>query len=313
MAPQPLLTTPQTPPSSNRPSIPPTFDFTTLYRLHLASDPRPHGLLTPHNVSLLPWTPDFKIDHAARTITLADTSNGASPGAALSASLAQVVDALLERRIFPQLGGQHSERYLLLGADVPVTLERFPSPLFGIAARGAHMTAYVGKGRDMKVWVARRSPRIFTYPGKLDTSVAGGVKAGDSALDCIVAESDEEASLSRPFVRENVVPTGMVTYLARNKKNDTYQPVVLYVFDLQVPPNMPLAPQDDEVEAFHLMSVDEVFDAMFEGEFKPNCCLVMIDFFARHGVITEENEGEYLELLTRLRRPLPVPLAPRRR
>ncbi|KAL2106438.1 hypothetical protein VUR80DRAFT_6704 [Thermomyces stellatus] len=174
------------------------------------------------------------------------------------------------------------------------------------------MTAYVGSGRDMRVWVAQRSRRIFMHPGKLDTSVAGGVKAGDSALDCVVAESDEEASLPRAFVREHVVPTGMVSYVSRNAKNDTYQPVVLYVFDLQVPDDMELRPHDDEVEAFHLMSVDEIFDAMLEWRFKPNCCLVMIDFFARHGIITEENERDYLEILTRLRRPLPVPLTPRR-
>lgn len=191
-----------------------------------------------------------------------------------------------------------------------MTLERFPSPLFGTASRGAHMTAYVGKGKDMRVWVAKRSARIFTHPGKLDTSVAGGVKASDTARECIVAESDEEASLPKDYVREHVVPTGMVSYMARNKKNDTYQPVVLYVFDLQVPEDMPLKPQDDEVEAFSLMSVQEVFDAMLEWKFKPNCCLVMIDFFVRHGIITEENEADYLEILTRLRRPLPVPLAP---
>ena len=268
--------------------------------------------MTAHNVSLLPWTADFKIDHAARTIHLADTSKGSSPGPSLSKSLAQVVNAALESRIFPQLSNSHSEEYHLLGANHPVTLERFPSPLFGIASRGAHMTAYVGAGPSLKVWVAQRSRHIYTYPGKLDTSVAGGVKASDTALDCIVAEADEEASLDTSFVREHVVPTGMISYLSRNVKNDTYQPVVLYVFDLQVPSDMPLKPHDDEVEAFHLMSVREVFDAMLEWRFKPNCCLVMIDFFVRHGVITEENEPDYLELLTRLRRPLPVPLAPSR-
>ena len=194
-----------------------------------------------------------------------------------------------------------------------MTVERFPSPLLGVSSRGAHLTAYVGKGRDMRVWVAKRSARIFTHPGKLDTSVAGGVKAGDTALDCVVAESDEEASLDRAFVRERAVPTGAVTYVSRNPRNDTVQPVVLYVFDLEVPEDVKLAPQDDEVEAFMLMSVDEVFDAMLEWRFKPNCCLVMIDFFIRHGIITDENEPQYLELLTRLHRPLPIPLAPSRK
>lgn len=69
-------------------------------------------------------------------------------------------------------------------------------------------------------------------------------------------------------------------------------------------------PQDDEVSEFYLMGVDEVKQAMFNEEFKPNCTLVMIDFFIRHGIITEENEADYLELAARLRRRLPVPVAP---
>lgn len=265
--------------------------------------------MTPSNVSRLPWTPDFAIDHAARTIHLNPTP-GTAPGASHTASLARVVDALLTRKIFPQLNGVRSEEYLIPGTKDAVTLERYPSPLFGTTSRGAHLTAYVGRGPSMKIWVAERSHKIFMHPGKLDTSVAGGVKASDTPLDCIVAESDEEASLDRAMVRENAVATGAVSYLSRNVKNDTYQPVVLHVYDLELGPETTLAPQDDEVEAFHLMSVEEVVDAMMEWRFKPNCCLVMIDFFIRHGIITDENEPDYLELLTRLRRQLPVPLAP---
>lgn len=39
--------------------------------------------------------------------------------------------------------------------------------------------------------------------------------------------------------------------------------------------------------------------------------MVIIDFFVRHGVITEDSEpGDYLEILSRLRRRLPVPTSP---
>lgn len=221
-----------------------------------------------------------------------------------------MVDDLLTQRIFPQLPGTRSEDFIIPGARDTVTIERYPSPLFGTTSRGAHLTAYVGRGPSMKIWIAERSHTIFMHPGKLDTSVAGGVKATDTPLDCIVAESDEEASLDRAMVRRDAVATGAVTYISRNAKNDTYQPVLLYVYDLELPPDATLAPQDDEVEAFHLMSVDEVIDAMLEWRFKPNCCIVMIDFFIRHGILTDENEPDYLELLARLRRQLPIPLSP---
>ncbi|PKS04969.1 hypothetical protein jhhlp_008335 [Lomentospora prolificans] len=294
-------------------NVPADFDFSSLYRLYLGDDTRPHGVLLPDNVNRLPWTSDIKVDHSARTIHVPDSSNGTNPGPAISSALATVVDAALERDIFPQLRGQHSEPYRILGANHFISLERWPSPIFGIASRGAHLTAYTGKGRNMKIWIAQRSSKIYTYPGKLDSSVAGGVKADDTPLECITAEAWEEASLDEKFVKENVKSTGMVSYVGENKRNGTIQPVVLYVYDLEVPEGMELKPQDEEVEYFMLMSVDEVRNAMLEYKFKPNCCLVMVDFFVRHGIMTDENEEDYLELITRLRRTLPVPVSPSKR
>lgn len=92
----------------------------------------------------------------------------------------------------------------------------------------------------------------------------------------------------------------------------------MYLYDLEVSPDTVLAPQDDEVEAFHLWDMAQVKRALFAGEFKTNCTLVLIDFFVRHGVITEDDTAgpggggatDYLEILTRLRRKLPVPTSP---
>jgi hypothetical protein len=72
------------------------------------------------------------------------------------------------------------------------------------------------------------------------------------------------------------------------------------------------SPGDDEVSEFTLHTVDEIMEQMLTQSYKPNCCLVMIDFFVRHGIITEENEPDYVELVTRLRRRLPIPVAPER-
>ena len=66
-------------------------------------------------------------------------------------------------------------------------------------------------------------------------------------------------------------------------------------------------PRDGEVKEFYLWDVETVRGAMLRGEFKTNCALVLIDFFIRHGIVTDENEGDYLELMTRMHRILPVP------
>jgi len=293
---------------------------TAYYRLLLPDDPRPHGFMLRPNVVQMPWTTNFHVDHESRTVQLSERILAAAddPGKAISNALQEVVDEALRKNIFPMLDGTHSEYYRVMGArHEGVVVERYPSPLFGIVSRGAHLTAYVraesGRPGDMKIWIAKRSPKIWTYPGKLDSSVAGGVKASQSPLDCIVAESEEEASLDKGWVRENAMATGVVSYMGHNAKNATVQPVVLWLYDLECPPDMQLRPGDHEVEVFKLMTVQEVMDAMMRREFKPNVCLVMIDFFVRHGILTPENEPDYLEILHRLRRKLPVPLSPKER
>lgn len=172
------------------------------------------------------------------------------------------------------------------------------------------MTAYVKDANGLlRVWVARRAKDLHTYPGMLDTTVAGGVKATDTPRDCIVAEADEEAALPRAYVEERIVAAGAVTYVTR-KVDGGVSPTVLYVYDLRMDDGdgVEPRPKDGEVEGFYLIGVDEAMERMMDGEFKPNCCLVMLDFFVRHGVITEESENDYLEIVTRLRRGLPVPV-----
>jgi len=77
------------------------------------------------------------------------------------------------------------------------------------------------------------------------------------------------------------------------------------VYDLPIPrdvntvPFTP-APLDGEVESFELLAVDQVMAKMRLGLFKPNCALVLLDFFIRHGYITPESEPNYMEIITRL-------------
>ncbi|KAJ2958039.1 hypothetical protein NQ176_g11206 [Zarea fungicola] len=73
------------------------------------------------------------------------------------------------------------------------------------------------------------------------------------------------------------------------------------------PELIPVPGDDGEVEEFLLMDWQEVVRHMRAGDFKPNVCTVMIDFFIRHGLVTPENEEQYVEICNRLRRKLPMP------
>ncbi|KAI0279549.1 NUDIX hydrolase domain-like protein [Russula aff. rugulosa BPL654] len=176
----------------------------------------------------------------------------------------------------------------------------------GVVTHGVHMTVYEQKGGDadgevpMRVWVPRRAATKPTYPGMLDNSVAGGIAGGTTALDTVVKEAAEEASLDPQLVRKKARSVGAVSYY-RQTDAGWLQPEVQFVYDMRVEPGEArLAPMDGEVESFKLMSIDEIVSRMHAGEFKPNCALVLIDFLVRHGYLTPENEPRYLEINQRL-------------
>ncbi|KAI1094846.1 NUDIX domain-containing protein [Rostrohypoxylon terebratum] len=296
------------------------------YRLLLPSDPRPHGFIHPSVVAAMPWTPHFRIspptDHP-RNVQILDPT-GADPRGASNAAFAAVVQRAIDLRVFDSLNKKRStEDYRIVGARYPtVRVRRAAAPLFGIACLGAHLTMYVrsesaGRGsrgeEGLRIWVPRRSRAVSTFPGKLDSSIAGGIAAHESALECLVHEAAEEASLPESLIRERARACGTITYVGMTEtgvEDGSAVPGVLYVHDMEVDETVVPKPMDDEVEEFYLWDVPQVRDALLRGEFKTNCALVMIDFFVRHGIITQENESDYLEIITRLHRPLPVPLSP---
>lgn len=142
----------------------------------------------------------------------------------------------------------------------------------------------------------------------------------------------EEASLPPAFVRRRIRAAGAVSYVYRNKSG-WLQPETQYIYDLEMPlasdgrdQISTLKPNDGEAEDFKLMPADDVLDQMVKEEFKPNCALVLIDFFVRsvsqthtarlcssthrHGLLTPETDAKFLDINQRLKRslyPLPGP------
>lgn len=238
--------------------------------------------------------------------------------------LQETVDRCIASDAFPSLT-LHSEHFSIIGASPAaasgntIKVERFASSIFGIATRGAHMTAYLpaSESHPLRVWVARRSRHIFAHPGLLDSTVAGGVKADHTPWDCILAESVEEASLPVRLVQSRAKSVGAITLANINPRSGQYHSEVLYVYDMDLSAapgadgiDVTLSPGDDEVEEFILMDCEELIKRMLNHEFKPNVCPVMVDFLIRHGIVTSENEPDYTEICSRLHRRLPVSTTP---
>ncbi|KAK6904942.1 hypothetical protein L486_02589 [Kwoniella mangroviensis CBS 10435] len=252
----------------------------------------------------------------------------------ISKAMAEVVGKWREEGKFPgPLAGWRNELYTIyaspkssgLGYNSPSTplmlgpgtfknvafnLERAACALFGLATFGVHMTAYEGEGWDMKVWVPRRSKTKATWPGRLDNSVAGGITAGSTPIETMIKECDEEASLPEEFVKKRLQNCGVATYFYITD-DGFLQPEVEYIYDLPLPPSaspeyIKPKPHDDEVESFALLTIPELIEALHSGDMKPNCGLIYVDFLIRHGLITPENEPNFLEISWRMRRTLQV-------
>lgn len=169
--------------------------------------------------------------------------------------------------------------------------------------------------QEMRIWVPRRSSTKQTYPSMLDNTVAGGIAAGEAPFECLVRESMEEASLLEHVVRRRAKAAGCVTYFhIRDQRaggeTGLLQPECQYVYDLDLTgeEGVECKPNDEEVEGFEVLSVQEVREALEREEFKPNCAAVMIDFLVRHGKISREEDKDFAEICARLHRRLEFPM-----
>lgn len=194
------------------------------------------------------------------------------------------------------------------------SMDRAAIGLFGFMRYGVHMTAFVKNESapyGIKIWVPRRAKDKSTWPAMLDNTVAGGLMTGEVPLDCIVREADEEADFPEDAVRDRIKNVGTVTYLeitGPQAGGEGYiYPECQWVYDLELPEDIVPTPKDGEVDEFMLMTIPEIREHMAAGDFKPNCGLVMLDFFVRHGIVTRDNEPNFDEIVSRMHRKLPFP------
>ncbi|KAI2629570.1 NUDIX hydrolase domain-like protein [Hypoxylon sp. NC1633] len=289
----------------------------TLYTL-VWKDGQPLGYMLDSVVKQLLAAPQeirgpVTVDEGQRTVHAFEQPTEAERTAQVGA----LMQYWRENHTFDILRGWRDELWPVYGSDTEVvySAERSGIGLLGIMRYGVHMTGYVkddGVPYGMKIIVAQRAANKSTYPNMLDNTVAGGLMTGEDPFECIIREADEEANLPEALMRERAKFTGMVTYLyitderSGGEAGQIY-PETQWVYDIELPAEFAPTPKDGEVAAFYLWTVDEVKEKLAEGRFKPNCALVLVDFFVRRGIITRENEPDYDEIVSRLHRKLPFP------
>jgi 8-oxo-dGTP pyrophosphatase MutT (NUDIX family) len=167
-------------------------------------------------------------------------------------------------------------------------IERAASRFWGTLTFGAHANGFVrdAAGRPGHLWIAQRSPRKATDPGRFDNLVGGGVPHGQTPAQALVREAWEEAGL-RPHELLHARPGGVLAL--QRAVPEGWQHEWLYSYDVELPAGRVPHNQDGEVAGFTLMPVSDALalacDRVPGAEMTADAALVTLDFALRHGLL----------------------------
>lgn len=219
----------------------------------------------------------------------------------ISSAVDEVVDALVAERQIPKTRSETFDVAPRWGVPPLFRLDRGAVPFFGTRAYGVHLNGWRLDPSGLLLWIGRRAANKSVAPGKLDNIVAGGIGNGHGVVETLVKEADEEAMIPADLIAR-AVPAGAVSYrmeTALGIRDD-----VLFVYDLEVPPDFAPKNRDGEFSDFLLMPAASVLERVrASDDFKFNVSLVMLDFAVRHGLLSVE-DPEFIEVATGLHRPL---------
>jgi len=233
-------------------------------------------------------------DDAARLVAKGDAEH-------VSHSVDEVVEALVAERRLPKWRNETFDVAPRWGAPPIFRLDRGAVPFFGVRAYGIHVNGYRRNGDRYSLWIGQRASNKQVAPGKLDNIVAGGIGNGHSAHETLVKEAEEEAAIGAGLVA-CAVPSGALTYRMETKLG--IRDDVMFVYDLEVPPEFTPENHDGEIAAFELMPLSDILERIrTTKDFKFNVNLVILDFAVRHGVLRPD-DPEYLDVANGLHRPL---------
>ena len=220
---------------------------------------------------------------------------------AVSRAIDAVVDVLVAENRIPKWRNETFHVAPRWGMPPVFHLDRGAVPFFGTRAYGVHLNGYLREGDGLRVWVGRRSPDKQIAPDKLDNLVAGGIGNGHGIDETLVKEAEEEAAIPAQLIK-HAIPVGAVSYRMETRLG--IRDDVLFVYDLETPPDFVPENRDGEIVHFELMPASAILERVrATSDFKFNVNLVMLDFAVRHGLLRPD-DPEYLDVATGLHRPL---------
>ncbi|KAI0116469.1 NUDIX hydrolase domain-like protein [Nemania sp. FL0031] len=214
---------------------------------------QPLGYMHYSFVERMPWPKFWDIDREKRTLTLKTATDFAGRNKLIDETIrAGVVAGVFEECCNEMFRVSDANGDRVFDMD-GTALDRF-----GVINYGVHMIGYVHKPEGTKYWVPRRSENKARYPGMLDNTVGGSLRAGEDPFDCMVRESEEELSLSREYTSANLKPYGTIswTMVQNDDGSPGCQPQVQYLYEMEFKDIEPSI-GDGEVGELYLKTLDE--------------------------------------------------------
>jgi hypothetical protein len=156
----------------------------------------------------MPWTNRFEIISGPPKLVHIRRLPGDDWQTACDEAMADQLAKARELDIFAVLRGWRNEKCPVLGAHFPLNIERAACTLFGTVARSVDMTVYTHVEGEIMLWISRRAKTKPTYPGILDSTVAGGVASGEMPFESLLCEAAEETTLPADVVKQNAKACG---------------------------------------------------------------------------------------------------------
>ncbi|GGK19346.1 NUDIX domain-containing protein [Salinarimonas ramus] len=204
-----------------------------------------------------------------------------SPGHDLQSALDASVERLIAAGLCDAPRGEAIDVRATRDGTALAQVDRAAAAPLGLLVRKVCLVARIAGDRP-GVWLARRGPNQRTAPGLLDTTVAGGVKAGASDADTLAEEAFEEASLTRDVLAAARFAARLdrVAPMAEGLERED-----LLVWDLDLPADVMPRPRDEEIAGFLVMPLPDLADALVAPRaFKPGAAIVLRNALARWGV-----------------------------
>jgi hypothetical protein len=204
-----------------------------------------------------------------------------------TAALAPVIQALHAQGIIDTWVNENYPVNHQFGQTGELEFERAATLYFGTLSYGVHMNGLVQKSDGVYVWTGIRAKNKPFFPGMLDQLVAGGQPVGISLHDNLIKEAAEEANIPAT-IANNATMVSQITYQQEGDRG--LDQSTIYNFDLWLPEDFMPVNTDGEVEAFHLLPIEEILELTeHTTEFKDNCNLTNIDLLIRQGLLTEKH------------------------